>query len=411
MKILITTDTYSPSINGVVTSVVNLEQELKKKGHDVRILTLKQPKTNTLKEETGGVRYYIPSLSAEKIYPEARVMRSFARAEMKAIIAWRPEIIHSQSEFSTFRMAHKLAKYLHVPLVHTYHTVYEDYTHYFSSNIRIGKRAVQKFSEFILGKTDGIVVPTEKIKQLLLGYGIQKPVFTIPTGIDPHMFQPPPLEEKNQERAKRGISPNDFVLLYLGRLAKEKNVEEVIHFLATTKDSTFMLLIAGDGPNRQELECLVKDYGMEQQVHFLGMILPKDVASIYRLADIFVSASSSETQGVTYIEALASGVPALCRNDACLQDIIIQGQTGFLYETKNEFWDALRMMSTQPEKMATMKQAAQKKAAEYSSERFGQRIEQMYEEVTLNYPYAHKEEKETTFPRLLERKYEKNISK
>ena len=129
MKILITNEWYTPTINGVVISIVTLEKELKKLGHDVRILTL----SNGIKSYKRDHVIYIRSIGAEKIYPGARIAFSKDNQYIEEIIEWKPDIIHTQCEFSTFRIAKHIAKKCAIPIVHTYHTVYEDYTHYFSS--------------------------------------------------------------------------------------------------------------------------------------------------------------------------------------------------------------------------------------------------------------------------------------
>lgn len=392
MKILITTDSYLPTINGVVTSILNLENELLKRGHDVRILTLKQSEPwLTTKSNV----YMIPSISAEMIYPDARILRSFAKMEAKKIIQWQPDIIHSQSEFSTFTIAHRLAKELHIPLVHTYHTVYEDYTHYFSPSKRVGKKAVQKFSDFVLGKTNGIIAPTEKVRHLLEAYGIEKPIYTIPTGVNLSSFHAAPsLLERMQLRKEWDIPENTFVMLFLGRLAKEKNVEELIRFLSTVPDKDVMLAIAGDGPNREELQRLSEYYGTNDRIRFLGMFPHDEVAEVYHLADVFVSASTSETQGLTYVEAQASGLPVICRDDECLRDLVISGQNGYIYETREEFADALHTLKEDAQKKEKMKKAAQEMANEFSSEVFGERILEMYQRVREKFDDEEENNKE-----------------
>ena len=161
MKVLITTDFYKPNTNGVVRSVMTLKSALEEQGHEVRVLTLNQ---------TGIVRendvYILRSISAGKIYPNARIMFGMCRSVVNKIVKWKPDIIHSQCEFSTFFFANRIAKKLRIPLVHTYHTVYEDYTHYFSPSHTIGKEIVETLSRKILKHTQAIIAPTEKVKDI-----------------------------------------------------------------------------------------------------------------------------------------------------------------------------------------------------------------------------------------------------
>ena len=143
MKVLITTDWYAPIINGVVTSVLLLQRELEKLGHEVRVVTL----SNNLHTYKDGNVYYMGSVSANKIYPGARLKINRNRSLLHELVAWRPDVIHSQCEFSSFRVAYALSNRLGIPIVHTYHTVYEDYTHYFSPSVRVGKAVVSVFSQ------------------------------------------------------------------------------------------------------------------------------------------------------------------------------------------------------------------------------------------------------------------------
>ena len=180
MKILITTDWYTPAVNGVVTSVKNLQRELERRGHEVRILTLSQSLHSWSRD---GVTA-IGSVNAGRIYPGARLRTAMAGRWVRELMDWRPDVIHSQCEFSTFFLARRIAEELDVPLVHTYHTVYEDYTHYFSPSVRWGRCAVAAFSRWVAAQVDGMIAPTGKVRGLLQGYGVRCPVFVVPTGID-----------------------------------------------------------------------------------------------------------------------------------------------------------------------------------------------------------------------------------
>lgn len=158
MKILITTDWYKPAVNGVVTSVSNLADTLTALGHELRILTL----ANETRTRLEGNVIYIGSANAGYIYPNARFRVAAARRITGELIDWQPDIIHSQCEFSTFSLARKIARACDVPLVHTYHTVYEDYTNYFSPHVRLGKKMAEQFSKRIIAETDAVIAPSEK---------------------------------------------------------------------------------------------------------------------------------------------------------------------------------------------------------------------------------------------------------
>ena len=267
-----------------------------------------------------------------------------------------------------------------MPLVHTYHTVYEDYTHYFSPSVRWGRRAAAVFSRWITGQTDCVIAPTGKVRQLLLGYGVERPVLVIPSGIDLRRFRRPrdPMAEAVL-RASLEIPAGRTVLLFVGRLAAEKNVEELLELRKALGDRPVTLLLVGDGPHRQALEARAAELGLAApDVIFAGQVPPEQVADWYRLGTVFVSASTSETQGLTYAEALASGLPVLCRADPCLDGVIRRGENGWQYETAEAF---LRQMETILEDSAlvtSMGAATAASAEPFSAERFARRVEAVY---------------------------------
>jgi len=381
LKILITTDQYSPSINGVVTSVVNLHKELQNLGHEVRILTLSGDK-KSFKQE--GVNY-IRSTSVGQIYPNARVALSIDEEFIQELINWKPDIIHSHCEFSTFRMARRIAKEVDIPIIHTYHTLYEDYTHYFSPNKKWGKTMVAVLTKKVLSHTESVIVPTNKVRCLLIEYGVRQEIQVVPTGIDLQRFNIQ-LEKKEKQmlREKLGIPCNNYVLIFVGRLAKEKNLEEILLFMSKLKRQDITLLIVGDGPHRITLEELIKELGISNQVIFAGMICSQEVSSYYQVGDVFVSASNSETQGLTYIEALANGVPALCRKDPCLENVIVDGVNGWAYQSVEQFREKLdTILNHKGLQESLSKNARESVKYNCSSNDFAKKVEQIYKN-TIN---------------------------
>lgn len=380
MKILIATDWYAPTVNGVVTSVLNLQRELEAQGHEVRVLTLSESR-HTLVRDTVT---YVGAMSAGLIYPGARLRTALATRQVQALIRWRPDVIHTQCEFSTFLLARKISDRTGAPIVHTYHTVYEDYTHYFSPSRAWGRRMVALFSRHVVAQTACVIVPTEKVRGLLKNYGVRRPVYVIPTGIDLSRFSGPADAGRLRElKAALGIPESNFVLTYVGRLAKEKNAEELLACLAELKRKDITLLMVGDGPYRQTLEDAVRELGLRERVVFTGMVKPAQVADYYRLGDLFVSASTSETQGLTYIEALASGLPALCRKDACLAGVIEDGVNGWQFENGGEFIAHLQEFLADEQLRASLRAAAADHARQnFSAESFARRVAEVYASAT-----------------------------
>ena len=332
MKILITTDWYKPAVNGVVTSVENLTKGLVQAGHEVRILTL----SGNIHSAKEGNVYYVGSVSAGMIYENARLRLLMPANMIQDILKWKPDIVHSQCEFSTFGIAREIAYECGIPLIHTYHTVYEDYTHYFCFSHAMGKKVARILTRKILSDVNAVIAPSEKIQVLLEKYGVDKAIYNIPSGINMEKYESDKAEQRKRLRDSLGIAPDECILLYVGRLAKEKNVDELLGFLTKVSPKQRMLLV-GDGPYRAELEKTAETLGIRKQLIFTGMISPEQVADYYAVGDIFISASNSETQGLTYMEAMASALPLLCRADDCLKDVITDGTNGLLYHTEEEF--------------------------------------------------------------------------
>lgn len=392
MKILITTDWYKPIVNGVVTSVLNLKKELEERGHEVRVLTLSRDYHSY---EEDGV-YYIKSVNLEKIYPNVRAVLPHREAYIQELIQWNPYVVHSQCEFMTFSYAVKISRKCNCPLLHTYHTIYEDYLHYlpgtffqYTKGAALEKKMVAKFSKAVLKKTQQVIAPTKKVEELLKNYEVSEPISVIPTGIDLKRFQEVlSKEERNRRREALGISKDSKVLVSIGRLAKEKNLEEIlIYFQKLIKEElTFKLklLIIGDGPDRERLEGIAKTLQLQEKVIFTGMVTPEEVAQYYQLGDVFVCASNSETQGITYMEALASGIPALCRKDACLDSVITDGYNGFQYETYEFFKMHLQYILESEERRVEMGVCARQTAKLYSTWNFCTMAERLYKEAIVN---------------------------
>lgn len=376
MKILITTDWYAPIINGVVTSVLLLQRELEELGHEVRVVTL----SNNLHSYKDGNVYYMGSISANKIYPGARFRVNRTRSLLQELVAWNPDVIHSQCEFSSFRVAYALSARLGTPIVHTYHTVYEDYTHYFSPSARVGKAAVAVFSRWICGRAACVVAPSRKVERLLRDYGVRCRIEVIPTGVDLRVYRQDPDPARMAALRTRWAIPEDkTVLLYLGRMAREKNLEQVVDQIASHRRRDVVLLLVGDGPDREEVLDYARGRGLE--VIYTGMVPHSEVPDYYRLGDLFVTASTSETQGLTYFEALAAGVPVLCRRDACVEDVVEDGVNGWQYDSGEDFGRYLNAFCDSAELRAQMRAAARESSEKFSAEAFGKAAEQLYQSV------------------------------
>ena len=380
MKILITTDLYTVTTNGVVTSVRNLYEVLTRSGHEVRILTLSE---NGRSRKEGPV-YYIRSVSLDRIYPQVRMPTSFRHRLIRELVRWKPDVIHSQCEFFTFQYAQRISKLTGAPIVHTYHTLYEQYAGYLFKSRRLGRRVVRILSRNRLKRVTRVIAPTRKVETALRDYGLKNPICIVPSGINleqhKHCISP---RERLERRHALGIADNSFVLLNLGRLGTEKNLCELLTlFAAAHKDEPdLVFLIVGDGPARSQLMQQCADLHIEDSVVFTGMVDPRQVHCYYQLADLFVSASTSETQGLTYVEAAANGLPLLCREDPCLQEVLLPGQNGYTYTDPASFTDALWKILDDPTWRRSAGEKSRRIADQFDKSTFGKTVESVFDSV------------------------------
>ena len=381
LKILITTDLYTTNTNGVVTSVQNLFDELIAKGHDVKILTISE----NLHSHREGPVTYIRSVSLDKFYPNVRMPVSYRHQLIQDIIDWKPDVVHSQCEFFSYQFAQRISKITGAPIVHTYHTLYEQYvTSYLIPSKRFSDAMVKFLSRKRLKKVATLIAPTQKVENTLQGYGLERPIEIIPSGIslEQHRQRLDP-QLRLEKRRALGIGDEDLVLLNLGRLGGEKNLGELIELFAEARkeNENLKFLIVGDGPAREELEKLAKKLDVSQYVIFTGMVSPREVQDYYQLGDVFVSASTSETQGLTYIEAAANGLPLLCRQDDCLADVLQNGENGYDYTSAEEFLRAIDTLMEDPEWRASAARRSEQIAASFDKKAFADAVENIYESV------------------------------
>lgn len=388
MKVLITTDWYEPVINGVVTSVMNLSRQLRERGHEVKILTL----SRTCHSYIEGDVIYAGSIGMGCIYPQARVkIPTVAGDYMEMLLAWKPDIVHSQCEFSTFFLAKRIASELHIPIIHTYHTVYEDYTHYFSPQKAWGRNIVQLMTRKLANAVETLIAPSDKIRKILEGYQVSCPVEVIPSGISLEKYQVCKEEDWREKiRTQLGIPQDALVLVYIGRMAKEKNIEELLEYQQEAEKYGVILLLVGDGPYLLELRKKAEELKVTEHVIFTGMIAPKEVGHYYQAGDLFVSASTSETQGMTYAEALAGGIPLLCRRDGCLEQVVADGENGWQYDDREDFLGRIQEWKGMSEDAkGRMQDKAGDSAEKFSSGNFAGRVEKIYEQQIRRYRYSN----------------------
>lgn len=382
MNIGLFTDTYYPEINGVANSVFMLKNELEKIGHTVYVFTTTTP--GAPEHEYNVFR--VASLPCILI-TERRVGLFYQPKLASLIKRLNLDLIHTNTEFSLGIFGRIMAKELKLPIVHTYHTIYEDYTHYITRFKTLDRRAkafARVYSKVCCNMVEQVIVPTDKVKELLLNYSVHKDISVIPTGVNLSKFNPDIYAKEDVEPLKKqyGIEEQDKVLLYLGRISKEKNISEIIEampeYFSTRKHIKFV--IVGGGPELEQLKLMVKKFKLEDNIIFTGTQPWDNIGLFYQLGNVFVSASQSETQGLTYIEAMAAGLPIVARQDKCLKDILEPGLNGYEFTNRAELVEGLDAIFYNDTAVDYGKNARMK-VMKYSTEEFAQNIEKVYEEV------------------------------
>ncbi|MEN3007939.1 glycosyltransferase family 4 protein [Pseudothermotoga sp.] len=348
MRIAMFTETYIPQRNGVATSVFLYKRALEERGHQVYVVTTVGDNSDDIFVLKSSQFKY----ESNHVIPlDGRLLPVLDFVRNKAV-----EVIHSHAPFALGLRALAAQKYLKLPHVHTYHTLLVEYRHYIPKPLTPSKESVAEFSAWFCNMVNHIIAPTENIKQELVHYGIVKPIHVIPTGIDVDSFEKSPSFDV---RHRHGISKNTKLLLYVGRLAKEKNVAFLLHVLKNLLDrkNDVHLILVGDGPERTQLEEEAKQLEVEDRVTFTGAIARETLVNYYRQADVFTFASTTETQGLVVLESLASGTPVVAVAKMGVANVLKDGEGAFLLKEVNlqEFTDKIELLLSDPKLSDEMK--------------------------------------------------------
>lgn len=387
MNIGIFTDTYFPQISGVATSIKTLKDALEEQGHNVFIFTTTDPHVKKGTIEANVFRFSsVPFIS----FTDRRVaFRGFFEAT-KVAREVKLDVVHTQTEFALGMIGKYVAHQLKIPAIHTYHTMYEDYLHYVLNGHLLRPYHVKQFTNVYLKNMDGVIAPSKRVEALLKRYGVSIPLRVIPTGVDVKSLNKPVTHDVRHEL---GIAPDVPVLLTLSRIAGEKKINRILNVMPEIVDEfpNVQLVIAGDGPDVEILQEQVERLTLEDNVQFVGDVPHDDVGAFYKMANLFVSASDTETQGLTYIEALAAGTKCVVYDTEYTENVFDNPCFGKVFTRPSEMRDAilsyLRENQTEipPDKLkAKMKQI--------SAERFASEVHQFYEEVIENYQEEREED-------------------
>jgi 1,2-diacylglycerol 3-alpha-glucosyltransferase len=330
MKIGIFTDAYFPQVNGVVTSVDETVRELRKRRHEVFIVTASYP--NYKDKEENVIR-----LSSVMLNKKLNIRVATHLPEKALINLYKIDfdLIHGHGGGTVSLLGVEIAKIRKIPFVFTYHTLFSKYAHYILKGFVVRPKIIEALSRIFCNRCDVVIAPTPKIKDILLSYGVKKSIEVIPTGLDTKKFSK---AQKGYLRKKFKMKNTDKILLSVGRLGKEKSIDFLINSFKTiseeNKDTVFV--IVGEGGERQNLQDLVRQLDLENKVYFLGNIDIKYMPQVYKDADIFLFSSTTETQGLVILEAMLAGLPIVAVNDAVISSIVKNNESGILSKNSSE---------------------------------------------------------------------------
>lgn len=393
MRIGIFTDTFPPQINGVANSTNILFEELKKNNHDVYVITTykgigehKWNKDHTILRLAGMELKFLYG------YVMTSPIHLLALDEIGKL---NLDVIHAQTEFGVGIFARICARKFDIPLVSTYHTTYEDYTHYVNfTHLKavdnLSKKGVASLSRMYGDSSEEVIAPSHKTKEMLEHYNVHRQINVIPTGLQLEKFSPVLKDEKKRSEIRReaGFGDQDIMIIYVGRLAKEKSMDVVVDGFekASALGINVKLMIVGGGPDLEPLKTMVKKKNLGDMIVLTGPKPSSEVPDYYRSADAFISASLSETQGMTFIEAMAAGIPLFARRDEVLEDLIDEGKTGWFFRDSDDLAVKLgNFVKMTEEERKAVSENCLVKVRPYSSAVFGERVMEVYERVVEEY--------------------------
>jgi len=326
LRIALFSDSAMPILNGVSVSIRALVTELRARGHSVTIFTAahfkyRDPDPNTYRfpAVTTPMATNYP-IAIPPFYP---MLREFRKHTF--------DIVHSHTPFTIGYVGLRWAESHDLPIVSTYHTLYDRYAHYIPVPRRYVRFKIAKHTNFYYNHVDHVITPSEASKKWLQRHSVTTPVTVIPTGIPTPVFH-----DRSEARIALGILPHERIMLYVGRLAPEKNLGMLFESaaIAFADDPSLRLWLVGDGGFRDEATAMARALGIGDRVRFVGFVPREEVDLYYAACDLFVFTSITETQGLVIQEAMSYGLPAVVASGGGASAAVEPGVNGFI--TKNE---------------------------------------------------------------------------
>ena len=380
MNILFLSDVYFPRINGVSTSIHTLRQQLAAQGHRVHLLA---PDYYSPSEDESWITR-VPSHYL-MFDPEDRLMRYGKALAMSADLRHEDyDILHVHTPFAAHYLGLRLSRRLGIPCVETYHTFFEDYMHHYLPILPkpLLRMLARRLSRSQCNAMDAVIAPSQPMLDALRSYGVKSHAEVIPTGLQEHSFVP---GDGSGFRRRYGIAPDRPVMLFVGRVAHEKNIGFLLRMALQVKHSRpdILLVLAGEGPALEQLRKEARALGLQDNTLFLGYLDRKtELNDCYRMADVFVFSSLTETQGLVLLEAMAQGVPVVAIAEMGTKSILVEGK-GALIAPQDEKGFAERVLGllANPEHGRALGEKAHGYALHWSASYMAERMMKFYRQV------------------------------
>ncbi len=378
MRVGIFTESYEPIVNGVSVCVGTLRDELSRRGHDVFVFA--PAYKGHVDQREGVIRMPAVRTPLMRDYPFPIPIAPRARHIFESL---KLDVVHTQTPFWLGILGAKWARRCGVPLVSTNHTLYTEYAHYVPVRPRILTRTfLINLMRWYYSRCDAVVVPSSPVERILRSYGVKTRVQVIRTGVVGAI--PLPLDQVREIRRRHSIADDDFLLLYVGRIAREKNLTMLLRAFKTVSAThpNARLLLVGGGPAAGETRRFAAQLGLDSKLEFVGM-LPRDrIDPIYAASNAFVFPSTTETQGIAICEALSAGLPVVAVNAGGIPENVQPGVDGFLTnDDPDEFADRMDYLITHDREREQMGAQARINAANFSIERMVSDYEEFYASV------------------------------
>jgi glycosyltransferase involved in cell wall biosynthesis len=377
-------DVYFPRINGVSTSIKTFREELTELGHEITLIAPDYP--NHTETDPSIIRIDSRYLFFD---PEDRLMKRKLVSSLKHELANKNfDILHIQTPFMAHYAGLELSKALNIPRIVTYHTHFEEYlTHYFPFVPKaFVKKAARWFNRHQCNDVDSVIVPSTAMLNILKDYDIHKPIEIIATGIDEHFFTP---GNGQRFKDKYNIDINRPVLVHIGRLAHEKNIDFLLTMIVELRKTIpdVLLVIAGEGPAKEHLVKLSKSLGIENNITFVGYLdRETNLHDCYCAGDVFIFASKTETQGLVLLEAMAQKIPVVSLAILGTKDILDAGKGVIVAEEDiHDFSEKISRVLKSSELQNKMSKEAYEYARTWTSKAFAEKKQSFYEKAIKQY--------------------------